>query len=250
MTEIPVGIQLYTVREHTGEEASFKETLTALAEMGYKGVEFAWAYGGMDPADLAFFIESLGLTCCGMHTSLEHILDPNSESYDYAAALKSPCVTTSLAGEVAKDWRATIAQVQQAGETAVAQGLCFSYHNHAQEFDKIDGEYALDLLYANTDPAAVQGELDTYWIKKGGEDPVPYIRKYAGRVPQIHLKDMNPDDGNFTEIGEGLMDLAGIFAVGSEVGAQWVIYEQDVCPGLAIDSARLSIDNLRRAGLA
>ena len=35
----------------------------------------------------------------------------------------------------------------------------------------------------------MKGELDTYWIRKGGADPAAYIRQYSGRCPLIHLKE-------------------------------------------------------------
>ena len=57
-------------------------------------------------------------------------------------------------------------------------------------------------------------ELEVARQLAGGEDPAAYIRKLAGRAPQIHLKDMDPADGSFTEVGAGLMDLPGIFAAG------------------------------------
>jgi len=131
-----------------------------------------------------------------------------------------------------------------------AQGFTFTYHNHAQELALIDGEHALDLLYAATDPALVQAELDTFWIAKGGAEVVPYIRKHAGRAPEIHAKDMDAETGSFTEVGNGVLDWPAIFAAAREGGAEWVIVEQDACPGNSLDSARMSIENLKRMGLA
>lgn len=248
MKDIPVGIQLYTVRDLL--KTDFKGTVKAIAEMGYKGVEFAGQYGDMGHAELAAFLKELGLKCCGMHVGLNDIADAKSDVYARAKALGCPFVTTSLAGQVEKDWRGTIKAVAAAAEVARQQGVIFTYHNHAQEFAKIDGEYALDLLYKETNPRFVQGELDTFWIKKGGPDPVPYIRQYKGRVPQVHLKDMDPADQSFTEVGNGLMDLPGIFAVAREVGTRWVIVEQDTCKRPSIESAGISIANLKKAGLA
>jgi len=247
MKRIPLAIQLYTVREDLKQD--FKGVLKALADLGYQGVEFAGNYGGMKADELGAFLKSLGLACCGIHAPLAQVLDPDSETYAYAKGLRSPFVTTSLAGEVAKDWLGTIPKVQKAGETARAAGVTFTYHNHAQEFQKIEGKYALDLLFEKTTPDAVKAQLDTYWIKKGGADPVPYIRKYAGRVPQVHLKDMDPSDQSFTEVGAGLMDLPAIFAAAADAGARWIIYEQDTCKRPRLESARISIENLRKAGL-
>ena len=189
MKKFPLGIQLYNVRDDCKKD--FKATVSALAKIGYQGVEFAGIYGGMSPEELAAFLKELRIVCCGLHVPFEHLLDPKSDSYRYAKAVQAPFITTSCAGEVAKDWQGTIAKLREAGRVARSAGLTFTYHNHAQEFQKIGGQYALDLLYEAAEPATVQAELDTYWIRKGGEDPAAYIRKYSGRAPQIHLKDMD-----------------------------------------------------------
>jgi len=248
MATIPVGIQLYTVRQSLKQD--FKGVVKELAAMGYKGVEFAGIYGDMEPAELAAFLKETGLACCGQHVGGADIATAGSKPYAYAKALGCPYLTTSGAGQVEKDWPGAMELYRKCGATAKADDCVFTYHNHAQEFIKFDGVYALDLLFRKTDPAEVQGELDTYWIRKGGPDPVAYIAQYAGRVPQIHLKDMNPLTCAFTEVGNGLMDLKAIFKVGAKVGAKWVIVEQDTCPGPELDSARISITNLKKAKLA
>ncbi len=247
MKKFPLVVQLFSVRDDCKKD--FKGTLSTLAKLGYQGVEFAGEYGGMTPEQLAAFLKELRLRCCGIHTSLEDVLAQGSISYQYAKAVQSPFITTSCAGEVAKDWKGTIEKLKQAGRVAQSAGIAFTYHNHAPEFQMIEGQYALDMLYAATDPKTVKAELDTYWIKKGGADPAPYIRKYKGRVPQIHLKDMDPADGSFTEVGAGLIDLPAVFQAAQEAGVQWMIYEQDRCKRPPLESAKITLENLRKAKL-
>ena len=247
MAAFHLGIQLYTVRDVCAKD--FKGTLKALAAMGYQGVEFAGDYGKLDPKELAAFLKESKLVAAGMHVSLADIQDSNSPSYQYAKAIKSPFLTTSLCGQVGPQWKQTIAEVAKAGAVAKAQGLVFTYHNHAQEFQLVDGKIAQDMMFEQTDRGAVSFELDTYWIKAGGQDPIAYINKFAGRVPQVHLKDMDPVDRTFTEVGAGLMDLPAIFAASKKAGAQWIIVEQDTCKRLSIDSARISATNLKKTGL-
>ncbi|OPZ82404.1 MAG: Inosose dehydratase [bacterium ADurb.Bin429] len=248
MAAIPVGIQLYTVRDLLDQD--FKGTLVALAEMGYQGVEFAWHYGGLSPDEMASFLRTISLRAIGFHTSLEEMLNPDSTTYAYARALDGKYLTTGLPGDVESNWLNAIERCAAAAKAVKAQGCTFTYHNHAQELALIGDEYALDQLYAATDPALVQAELDTFWIAKGGAEVVPYIRKHAGREPEIHLKDMNPETGSFTEVGNGILDWPAIFDAAKDGGAEWVIVEQDVCPGNSLDSARMSIENLKRMGLA
>ncbi len=242
-----IGIQLWTVRDALQED--FKGTLKALAGMGYHGIEFAGNYGGMKPRELAVFLQGIGLQTAGMHTSLDEILNPCSDTYAYARALNGSFLTTSLCGEVEKDWTATVDHMVAAGAAAFAQGFTFTYHNHAEELAEVNGIIALDQVLARPG-ALVQFEIDTYWIKKGGKDPVSFIRRYSGRVPQVHLKDMDRADGTFTEVGYGLMDLPAIFKAIETSGTRWLIVEQDTCKRPALDSARMSMDTLMKAGIA
>ena len=54
----------------------------------------------------------------------------------------------------------------------------------------------MDILLESTDPSLVFFEPDVYWIEWGGADPVEYLRRYAGRCPYVHLKDVAAD-GSF-----------------------------------------------------
>lgn len=248
MAAQPIGIQLFTVREQLKED--YRGTLEELAQMGYSAVELGMGFGGMPPAELAAFLEGIGLKACGLHAGLDNLLDAKSEVYDYAEAVGTPYMTTGLLHEVEKDWHAAMDGVMRAAEVVKGRGFTFTYHNHAEELLDVDGVPALDLLYDQSDPDSVHFELDTYWLHRGGKDPVAYIRKYAGRLPQLHLKDMDPDDGSFTEIGEGLMDLAAIFSAAEEAGVDWVIYEQDRWKRPPLESCRMSIANLKKLGYA
>ena len=146
MSSMRLGIQLYTVRDLTGDE-DFRETLRRLADLGFEGVEFAWRYGGMGPDELSAFGSSVGLVCCGMHVQLNELLDSSHLVYEYAAALASPYITTSLASRTS-EWPDLLPQVEHAGRIASSKGLRFTYHNHYQELASGGGLTLLDQLFA------------------------------------------------------------------------------------------------------
>ena len=237
-----IGIQLYTVRDMTDDE-SFKDTLRALADLGFQGVEFAWKYGGMNPGELAEFIRSLGLICCGMHLKLDELLDPGHLVYKYAEAVESPYVTTSLAGRVS-EWDALLPRVNEAGRIASEKGFTFTYHNHHQEFDGPTGDNAFDRLAAETDPNYVKLELDIGWVAKAGDDPMEVWKRYAERIPQIHLRDYDADSDQICDIGEGFIDAASVLEQARQAGTQWLIFEQDKYPVSPLESARVCIEQI------
>ena len=241
MADFKIGVQLYTVRDAL--KSDFKGTLKKLAEIGYDGVEFAGIYGEMSPKALAGFLHSVGLQAAGMHVSLDDILNPKSASYEYASAINSSFLTTSLCGEVNKDWTATTDKMVRAAAVAYSKGFIFTYHNHAQEIVVENGVSAQDKILSRI--SMIQFELDTYWIKKGGQDPVSYINKFAGRVPQLHMKDMDKVDGSFAEVGQGCLDVKTIIPTALNAGARWIIVEQDACKRPALESAKMSFDKLK-----
>jgi len=239
-----IGIQLYTVRDLTGED-TFRNILRALAEMGFEGVEFAWKYGGMNPAELAAFLDSIGMACCGLHVKLDELLDPAHEVYEYAKATASPFITTSLCSRLA-EWDALLPQLDRAAEIAAGHGLTFTYHNHWQEFEGADAPLPFDRLAAETNPELVKMELDIGWIRKAGADPMALWDEHAPRTPQIHLRDYDTNTQQVCDVGDGFIELQAVLDRARELGTQWLIYEQDRYPSSPLASCRTCIERLKQ----
>ena len=128
-------------------------------------------------------------------------------------------------------------------------GIDLYYHNHHIEFMKLEnGKYLLDVLRENA--PSMGFELDTHWIHRGGENPVEFIKKYAGSVRLLHLKDykianvempdMSGPDGmqkfvsaffdkpvRFAELGAGSLPLKACIEAGLAGGAEYFLIEQD-----------------------
>lgn len=234
-----IGIQLFTVRDMTDDE-NFKETLRAIVDIGFQGVEFAWKYGGMNPQQLANFLRSLGLECCGLHVKLDELLDPDHQVYQYAEAVNSPYITTSLARRES-EWDTLLPMVSEAGRIAAEKGLSFTYHNHHQEFDGPPGENSFDRLVAETDPAYVKLELDLGWIARAGIDPMALWKRLADRTPQIHLRDYDAATDHVCDVGDGFIDPESIQQQARQAGTTWLIFEQDRYPVSPLESARVCV---------
>jgi len=239
-----IGIQLYSVREELKKD--FKGTLKALAKMGFHGVELAFFYGGMAPEELKKILDETGLQCIGIYENIANIANPESDAYKYASALKAPSFTTGMTDKVnEKDWPGAIEALVSAAKNAKSKNIGVVYHNHNQEFTKLNGHYALDVLFEKTSSDLIKAELDTAWIVKGGEDPVSYIRKYKGRQPKLHVKDIT-EDGTVTEIGNGSLNFKEIIEAAKDSGVEWLVYEQDSSSIGAMKSAEISIKALQK----
>jgi len=254
MSKIPVGIQLYTVREEFSNDP--KATIKAIAEMGYKGVEGS-PPSGMSPKEFVKLLNDYGLKLTSSSTSISQLNDNLQEVVDRCRELGTNTLMTGIGGELRQnnnDWKLVVNNLKEACLKAAKAGLRILYHNHAFEFEaKVDGMYGLDYIFTTIPADAIQAEIDTYWVKTGGEDPVAYIRKYAGRVPLLHIKDRAapPDDEEcpFAEVGQGILDWNGIFAEAEKAEVEWYLVEQDRWIRPPLESAKMSIDYLKSRGM-
>jgi len=151
----------------------------------------------------------------------------------------------------ADNWKNLAKSLNQIGQQCQKRGIELAYHNHSFEFVKYAGQYALDILYQNADPKLVKAELDVYWLKHGGVDPVAYINQMGSRVVLLHMKDMAAgEEKKFAEVGTGILDFKAIVAAGRNAGVKWYVVEQDNCYGKnPIECVKTSADNLRKMGL-
>jgi sugar phosphate isomerase/epimerase len=243
-----VGLQLYTLRDLLGER--FRESLEQVAAMGYKGVEFAGIYGGLSAPELKGFLSRLGLEVAGLHVSLEQLEQDLGVQIALARTLGAPylvCpwIDPKLRGSEAK-WRELFGRLERLGKACRAAGLRLVYHNHDFEFEeKVGGRPAFDALFAAA--PSLEAELDVAWAHAGGQDPAAYLRKYAGRVPLVHLKDL---EGRRTvELGRGEVPLEAALQAAQASGVRWLLVEQDES-ARPLESVRLSLEWLRSKGFS
>ena len=251
MPDLPIALQMYTVRDDAARD--FAGTLRRVAEIGYRSVELA-GYGDLTAAELRKVLDDLGLRVAGSHagidaleTSLERVIEDNRVlGNQYVVCPYLPAERR----QDASAYREVANALTEIGARLKQAGLQFAYHNHDFEFQWFDGASGYDIMMESSDPDLVQIELDTFWVKRAGQDPAAYLRKYAGRVPLIHLKDMTEGPNpTFAEVGEGTMDFQAIFAEAETAGAQFYVVEQDVCQRPPLESVRISFENLRRMGM-
>jgi len=247
-----IALQLYTVRE-TIKKDGLLPVLKEVASIGYKGVEGGSFMGNMPAKDLRLVLDDLGLSFVSGHISMDEIKKRFESVLEEYVTLGGKYVGLAWIGEEyrkdAAHWKRSGAAMENAALEAAKHGLTFFYHNHAFEFEKFDGQYGFDILFDSTDPSLVKSELDVYWVKKGGEDPVAYINRLAGRTPLLHIKDMTADESHTFEIvGEGIIDFDAVFKAGDANGVDWYIVEQDLCPKGELESARKSYENIVARG--
>jgi len=268
MMAFPVAVQVYSVRDDA--KADLRGTLEKIKAMGYDGVEFAGLYGN-SPKEIKAMCEEIGLVPVSAHVPyLDMVADPEGVLSQYAeigvAYVAIPYLTEEYRPGQEK-FAEVIENAKMLGKVAKTLGIQLLYHNHDFEFDKIDGKYALDILYEEVSADLLKTELDTCWVNVGGEVPADYIRKYTGRAPVVHIKDFfgkksenmyeligiadkrpaRPDGFEFRPVGSGMQDVPAILAAAKDAGASWIVVEQDKpSMGLtALESIEKSIQYLK-----
>jgi sugar phosphate isomerase/epimerase len=141
--------------------------------------------------------------------------------------------------------KAMAARFNAIGRRARDAGLRYGYHNHDDEFRRVEGSVPLDILLSETDPALVDFEMDVYWVTEGGGDPLGYFARYPGRFHLLHIKDSaGPPAHEMRDVGAGVIDWKRIFALQKEAGVEHLFVEHDT-PGDAWASITASYRYLR-----
>ncbi|WP_369345666.1 sugar phosphate isomerase/epimerase family protein [Caldalkalibacillus mannanilyticus] len=146
-----------------------------------------------------------------------------------------------------EDYRQLVNSLNKIGEHCKQEGITLCYHNHDFELELLsNGKTALEMLLNETNPEWVKAEFDIYWLTRAGHDPVEWIKRYQGRTPLVHLKDMTTDaEKQFAELGTGGVDLHSVLEIGAESGIEWWIIEQDECKNPPLQCVEKSMNYLQ-----
>ncbi|MCA9835074.1 MAG: sugar phosphate isomerase/epimerase [Thermomicrobiales bacterium] len=272
-----IGLQLYSVRETL--KADPWRTLERIAESGFKYLEAANHNALNDPgvgfgvsaSDMRAKLDELGLTIVGCHINPLNV-DILPRALDYQAELGNTQFGCDIEFFPYGDIDYVLRRCEtfnQVGELARAHGMRLYYHNHFQEFQRFGDKYVYEIIMENTDPDLVKIEMDTYWMYRGGVDPIAWMERYADRVILLHQKDfpanapqplnlydgiVDPDENIdhdlfvekkekrcFVEIGTGILPIQEIIDAAANLPhLDYMILEQDHTAMDEIDSVSTS----------
>lgn len=242
------GIQLYTVR--TEMLADAKGTLKQLASLGIKQIESARSakgnYYGLTGKEMKQACKDLDMTLRSGHVAVDEKWQQTMEDAAEAGQEYLICSSMPSSGQNIENYRRTADAFNRNGEECRKMGLKFGYHNHDYEFDKVDGQVLYDVLMDNTDPKLVHMELDLGWVIASGNDPFEYFKKYKGRFPLWHLKDMDLQKKQSTEFGKGGLDIPKILEHQNESGLKYFFIEQEEYAKTPLESMKYNMDYLER----
>lgn len=224
-----VGVQLYSVRKEMAADAT--GTLIQLGKFGYQEIESAQSdkgnYYGLAPKEIKKILKDHGMTLRSGHT---HIDQNWQKSIDDAAEAGQEYIICSVLpspGQTVANYQKSADMFNTAGEQCKKGGIKFGYHNHASEFDTVEGQLLYDVLLDRSNPDLVHMEMDLGWVIAAGKDPLSFFAKYPGRFPLWHLKDMSLTEKKSVEFGKGGVDIIGLMKQAKQAGMKYYFIEQE-----------------------
>ncbi|WP_316734521.1 sugar phosphate isomerase/epimerase [Pedobacter aquatilis] len=253
-----VGLQLYTLRKEIPTDV--KGVIEKVAQAGYKEVEtYGFSNGkfwGLTPKEFLKLLKDNGLKAPSGHYGMDDFMKTGSTDklkadIESAAAIGGKYFTIAGAhvdvSKGADGFKKTAEGFNKVAEIAKASGLKFAYHNHDFEFKKFENTTGYDIYLTETDKNLVNFELDLYWVVRSGNDPLAFFKKYPGRFPMWHVKDMDKAKPELnTEVGKGSIDFKSIFAQAKLSGMTnfFVEHENNYVPD-PIGSIKTSCDYIK-----
>ncbi len=266
----PPGLQLFTFFDVIDKDLD--GTLKRIAEIGYVEIESAFSrkagFYGLKAQDFAALLKSYNLNWKSHHVlgapfklapgmrmplgadgkpitippmrnlkeNMQSLVDEVAQGgAEYLVCANIPVNTMS-------DLKTSVETLNRTDEACKKAGLQFAYHNHDAEFHAVDGKIPYQLFLTETN---VKMELDLAWAVKGGQDPVELFKKYPGRFPLWHVKDLDASHENILPVGSGTIDFKKIFAASDTAGLKYYFIEHDM-PKDPWDSIQKSIVTLKK----
>lgn len=249
-----IGVQLYTIRNTMTNAEDIRESFKKIKDMGYDLAQTAGC--PISYEEFGQIAKEEGIEIVGTHEDYNLMCNDFEKSYANHQALGTKLMGVGM--YLKKDFADYIEFVKNAneiGEKITKLGGKFTYHNHAFEFARLEGNdfTTMDYLIDNMDKDNTSFVLDTHWVQRGGGDVCQWIKKLTDRIDILHLKDYKIDMDEdlravptFAEVGYGNLNWEAIMEAAEEANVKYYVVEQDLCNGDPFDSLKMSADYLRK----
>lgn len=234
-----IGLQLYSLRNQFARD--IPGTLQQVQKFGIKQVELAGTYGKSNE-EFNTMLKGYGLEVISVGADFELLASDPQKAADFAKAFGAKYVTCFWIPHQGDDF--TIGDIEKAitvfnnaGKLLKEQGIELCYHPHGYEFRPYKDGTLFDHLIQNLNPQYANFEMDVFWIKHPGQDPVALLKKYPNRFPLMHLKDRKPgtpgnqfgraDVESNVVLGSGDVGIAEIMKIAPQYGVKYYFIEDE-----------------------
>ena len=243
-----LGAQFYSIRDNTTTPEDLYNAFKSIKEIGYQITQMS-AICKIDPYLLKSYSEEFSLPITCTHSPIDRIVNDTDNLINEHIIYGCPTIGI---GAMPQEYRGErvyefIDLIKEPIRKIKAAGLNFAYHNHAFEFETVNGKLIYDILIDELPD--MDFIIDTYWVKYAGYDYLEYIKRIGPtRIKNVHFKDMKSDPkGAICPCGEGIIDFSEVIKLCDELGIENALVEQDNAPdsGDSIGQMAISYDNLK-----
>ncbi|MCC6289599.1 MAG: sugar phosphate isomerase/epimerase [Chitinophagaceae bacterium] len=233
-----IGVQLYSFRNQFAKDVP--GTLEKIAAMGVKEVEGGDSYG-LPVNEFKALLKKNNLKVVSVGADFKQLSEDPNKAVETAKTYGAKYVMVAWIphGETftIEDTKNAVEVFNKAGKILKENGISLCYHPHGYEFLPYENGTLFDYMVKNTNPAYVNFEMDVFWVKHPGQDPVALLRKYPNRFPLMHLKDRLPGtEGNQKGhadvetnivLGAGDVGIAEIMRTAKKIGVKHYFIEDE-----------------------
>lgn len=251
-----IGLQLYSLRNEF--KVDVPGTLAKIKQWKIKLIEGGSTYG-LPLDEYKKLLQNNNLEMVSYGAGFEELENNPQAVIDNAKELGAKFIMCAWVPHkesvfTINEINKAIVVFSKAGKLMQENGLKFCYHPHGYEFRPYENGTLFDYLVKNTDSKYVNFEMDVFWVKHPGQDPVALLKKYPSRFLMLHLKDRRlgtpgnqdgraPDETNVV-LGQGDVGIADIMKEAKKIGVKYYFIE-DESP-VAVEQIPLSLDFLRK----
>lgn len=243
-----LGAQLFSLRTFCKTPDGIRDVFRRVKEIGYEVVQVSGC-GPIEPERLRDVSLEFDLPITCTHSPTDRILsDTDKLIAEHRIYGCSSIGIGSMAGNYrgsVEGVRAFISDFSEACKKIHAAGMQLTYHNHDFEFIDCGGVNLYDILIEESEFDFIH---DVYWATFAGKNPLDYIPRLAGRMTNIHFKDLSPEGNRpMCACGNGIIDFKPLIAASEKAGVKYVQVEQDNAPDFpdAFEQMRISFETLR-----
>ena len=187
-----IGLQLYSLRNEVKKEVP--GTLNLIKRWGIRKIEGGGTYG-LPMESYKKMLKDNRLKMVSIGADYNQLRDNPQSAVDEAKAFGAKYVVCFWIPHeddnifTIDHIRDAVEVFSKAGKLLAENGLSLCYHPHGYEFRSYGDGTLFDYLARETDPRYVNFEMDVFWVKHPGQDPVALLKKYPKRFLLMHLKD-------------------------------------------------------------
>ena len=234
-----IGLQLHSFRDLFAKDVA--GTMAKVRKMGIKEVELYGTYGLEFPEFIKILAQNeISVVSYGAQfdklKDFPQTLADEARSYGakYVVIFSIPFEGESFTVE---DADKAAAVFNAAGKIIARNGLMLCYHPHGYEFKPYKDGTLFDYMVEKFDSRFVQFEMDVFWVKQAGQDPLALLKKYPNRFVLMHVKDRkkgtkNTDNGKAdiesnVVLGTGDVGIVEVVREAKKLGIQHLFIEDE-----------------------